>query len=144
MPYVVVVDDETDSRDALVQYLEKMGHHTDSAPNGRDALELVINTTPDVVVLDWMMPEMDGIGFLKVLRSYLRLRNIPVILVTAFRGPHIDAARELGVRDVFLKANFRFDELAEAIERICGPGVGTVGRGLIPPPKCDGGGIPPS
>ena len=120
MPKILVVDDETDSRDAVVQFLESRGHQTLSAPNGQDALNHVISDTPDLVVLDWMMPQMDGVDFLKIVRSYLRLQHLPVILVTAYSGPHIDAARQLGVAGVFKKANYTFAELGECINQLCG------------------------
>lgn len=124
MSYVLVVDDEGDAREAVSRYLEKLGHRTKSVANGKAAIESVIANTPDVVVLDWMMPEMDGVDFLRVLRSYLRLRNVPVIMVTAYRGAHIDAARQLGVGDVFHKASFDLADLAACVDRLRRHGTG--------------------
>ena len=124
MSYVLVVDDEGDAREAMAKYLENHGHRTKAVPNGKAAIETVIATKPDVVVLDWMMPEMDGVDFLRVLRSYLRLQNLPVIMVTAHRGAHIDAARELGVGIVFHKASFDLADLAACVDQLRKHGTG--------------------
>ena len=118
MSYVLIVDDDTDAREAMAQFLEKRRYNVKSVPNGREALELVMNATPAVVVLDWMMPEMDGVDFLRIVRSYLRLQKLPVILVTAHQGEHIQQAREMNVRHVFHKANFELNDLVACVEEL--------------------------
>ena len=67
------------------------GYSVKSAANGREALVAVATMIPDLIILDAMMPEMSGVEFLQVIRSYLRWSTVPVILLTAFaEGPHID------------------------------------------------------
>ncbi|MDB5304828.1 MAG: tmoS 25, partial [Phycisphaerales bacterium] len=74
---------------------------------------------PDVVVLDVRMPEMDGLQFLEVIRSYLRWSHLPVVLLTAFADrPVIDRAQELGVNHVFMKANYQLSALLACIEQL--------------------------
>jgi two-component system alkaline phosphatase synthesis response regulator PhoP len=124
MSYVLVVDDEGDAREAVARYLEKHGHRTKAVPNGKAAIESVMANTPDVIVLDWMMPEMDGVDFLRVLRSYLRLQKLPVIMVTAHRGAHIDVAKKLGVGSVFHKASFDLADLAARVDQLRRHGTG--------------------
>jgi CheY-like chemotaxis protein len=103
---LLVVDDDPDSRDVVARYLAREGYSVKSAANGREALVAVATTIPDLIILDAMMPEMSGVEFLQVIRSYLRWSTVPVILLTAFAGgPHIDRAREFDVRQIFLKAN---------------------------------------
>ena len=119
MGSILLVDDEADSRDALRRYLERVGFIVRSAPNGREALIAVATTVPDVIVLDVMMPEMNGMEFLQVIRSYLRWQTIPVILLTAFdKGEHMERANQLGVSNIFLKASYNMADLAQCIFQI--------------------------
>src|SRR2546423_5002396 len=101
---VLVVDDEIDGSDAVVRYLARAGHMTRCVPNGREALSALANRTPDVVILDLRMPEMDGITFLEVIRCYLRWSYLPVILLTAHQADSTtERAQQLGARRVFHK-----------------------------------------
>ncbi|MEZ0267430.1 MAG: response regulator [Phycisphaerae bacterium] len=119
---VLIVDDEPDSSEFVAKYLAHEGFRTQLAPNGRDALATLINTTPDALVLDVRMPGMDGIELLQILRSYLRWKDLPVIILTAHANEaQEDMVRYLGVRRVFRKANFKLSELAEEIRTALGP-----------------------
>ena len=98
----------------LLDYL-----HGDGARNGREALIAVATVMPDVIVLDVRMPEMNGMEFLQVIRSYLRWSNLPVILLTAYPDDlPLERAHELGVKMIFVKPNFRLDELLECVNRL--------------------------
>ena len=116
--HVLVVDDDADSREGLARLLTKRGHHTEAVPNGREALAVLTRSSPpDMVILDLRMPEMDGVMFLEVLRSYLRLQNVPVLLMTAYpESPDIDRAKRLGVLEVFRKGD-DFNGVLDAIDR---------------------------
>lgn len=117
MAVVLVVDDDIDAREAVARYLCKAGHRVICVPNGRDALAALTDDSPDVVVLDALMPEMDGVSFLEVIRCYLRWQKLPVLLLTAYpEGMHMRRAVELGVRKSFLKANYQIEELLAHIE----------------------------
>lgn len=121
MAVVLVVDDERDTREAVAKYLRKAGHSVAISPNGKEALAALCVETPEVVVLDYRMPEMDGVTFLEVIRCYLRWQTLPVILLTAYAdGPHVKRAAELGVRRTFLKAQYDLAELQADIEA-CSP-----------------------
>lgn len=121
MAFVLVVDDELDARDAMSRFLKRAGHRVRCAGNGREALSVLADDTPDVIILDAKMPEMDGISFLEVLRCYLRWQNLPVIFVTAYpEGLHIRRGVELGVRKTFLKSKFKMSELLAHVEA-CAP-----------------------
>lgn len=113
MASVLVVDDHPDSREVVAAYLRKAGHWVRCAPTGKKALDELTEDTPDVIVLDQQMPEMDGVTFLEVIRCYFRWQSLPVILLTAFdTGPHIRNANALGVRKIFLKSDYQLAELA--------------------------------
>ena len=123
MASVLVIDDDDDSRTAVGRYLSRAGYAVRAARNGREALIAVATTVPDVIVLDAMMPEMDGVEFLQVIRSYLRWSTVPVILLTAYdTGPHIERARQMGVKRIFLKANFKLEDLLAAVHELRGNG----------------------
>jgi CheY-like chemotaxis protein len=118
MASILIVDDDLDGSDAVARVLRKSGHRAVSVPNGREALAMLTGALPDLVLLDVRMPEMDGITFLQVLRSYLRWQNLPVILLTAFaQGPHITQAAKLHVTDVFCKGQYEFSDLLAAVDR---------------------------
>src|SRR3954453_15927866 len=119
MGSVLVVDDDADSRDLVSRFFSRAGYAVRSAANGREALVAVATTPPDVIILDAMMPEMNGVEFLQVIRSYLRWSSLPVILLTAYpQGPHIDRARELDVKRIFLKPDYRLDDLLRCVSQL--------------------------
>ena len=80
---VLVVDDDDILRRGLVQNLEKEGWKAQEAGNGRDGLACLEESLPDVIVLDLMMPEMDGFEVIEQLRHHAEWRDIPVVVVTA-------------------------------------------------------------
>ena len=82
-PRVLVVEDDASMRELLVRLLGRMDIRADEAQNGREALEYVRAHPPVLILLDLMMPEMDGFEFLTLLRADPGLAGIPVIVVTA-------------------------------------------------------------
>ncbi len=101
---VLVIDDDAMSRDVLRRLLEKEGITTLEAVNGSAGLEAVAADPPDLILLDLMMPVMDGFDFLAALRANPATRHIPVVVVTAKDLTDADHARLNGsVRDVIQK-----------------------------------------
>jgi sigma-B regulation protein RsbU (phosphoserine phosphatase) len=82
-PTVLVVDDEALNVDYLFQELEEFGVNTISAENGIEALGQVSKHFPDLVLLDIMMPKMDGFAVLAKMKSDAAMRDIPVIIISA-------------------------------------------------------------
>jgi len=122
MSRVLVVDDDADGMEAVCLFLEKAGHHVMCKHNGREALAGLATFSPDVVILDLLMPEMDGVEFLEVLRNYYRGLTLPVVLLTAVpEGPAAHRARSLGVRHVFPKADFQLSDLETCICELTRP-----------------------
>ena|SRR5436190_2808276 len=114
---VLIVDDSVDSAQTLAKLLEVAGHTSAIASNGKEALASVIASLPDVIVLDLIMPEMDGANFLEVVRSYLRLQPLPVVVVTgAPDSPMVDRVQALKVNSVLLKGKASPEEIVKAIE----------------------------
>ena len=117
MAEVLIVDDEADAREPLGWFLEKSGHVVRVAPDGGAALTQVMLKLPDVVVLDLLMPEMSGSDFLALLRSYRRLRAVPVVVLTALSNtPVLERAIKLGVHAVLLKTKATYPDIRRAVE----------------------------
>ena len=81
--WILVVDDSAENRDMLGRRLERAGHAVASADSGRRALELLATRPFDLVLLDVMMPDLDGYATLDAIKSNLALRDIPVIMISA-------------------------------------------------------------
>ena len=98
---ILVVDDEPMVREVLVTYLEREGYAVDQAADGKAALEMAASATPDLIVLDVMLPEVDGFAVLTRLRQ---TSSVPVILVTARTAePDRIVGLELGADDYVVK-----------------------------------------
>lgn len=103
-PHVLVVEDE-DALAELLQYnLKKEGFRVSLAADGDEAMILVEERQPDVIVLDWMLPKISGIEVCRRLRSRQETRNLPIIMLTA-RGEEADRIRGLdtGADDYIVK-----------------------------------------
>ena len=83
---VLIVDDESVARDILEGFLFREGYQLAFACNGPEALALVEKSPPDIILLDVMMPEMDGFEVCRRLKSDKRWRHIPIVLITALGG----------------------------------------------------------
>jgi CheY-like chemotaxis protein len=117
MARIMLVDDLVDAVKPLAHFLEQHGHTVAILPNGREALVEVIQHPPDVVLLDLMMPEMDGPSFLEVVRSYLRLQSLPVVVLTAVSdSPMIDRAQALKVNSILVKGKASLDDIKHAVD----------------------------
>src|SRR3972149_6903816 len=96
---VLVVDDIEDNREVLMRRLRREGYLVDSADNGRRALELIASQPFDLVLLDVMMPELDGYAVLDRIKGDPATRDIPVIMISALDemaglAPRIEAGAE--------------------------------------------------
>ncbi len=100
----MLVDDDTNARIILNRVLAKAGYEVREASNGREALETVSDFKPDVMIVDWMMPEMDGEQLAKWIKNDPTLRFTYIILLTA-RGDVKDRVRGLqaGADDYIIK-----------------------------------------
>jgi two-component system phosphate regulon response regulator PhoB len=103
-PRVLVVEDEPAQREVLAYNLEAEGFAVSRAQNGEEALLLVDEDLPDIIVLDWMMPNLSGIEVCRRLKIRPETRSIPVIMLSA-RTEEIDKVRglETGADDYVVK-----------------------------------------
>jgi signal transduction histidine kinase/CheY-like chemotaxis protein len=115
---VLVVEDDPATREVVRRTLERDGWIVFEADNGRSALECLRQAAPDLIVLDLMMPEMDGFEFVTELRRTESGRHIPVVVVTAKEITAEDRARLNGhVRKIFRKGSFSREELTAELRR---------------------------
>lgn len=120
-PCILIVDDEPFNVDFLEQELEDLGYATLSASNGEDALQIIDSQTPDLILLDIMMPVIDGFEVLSRLKANKKHRHIPVIIISAMSDMQsVVKGIELGAEDYLPKP---FDEvllrarIASALEK---------------------------
>ena len=117
MASILIVDDNQDACDGIAKVLRAAGHSVNCAPNGREALLQVLTNLPDVVLLDLLMPDMDGPSFLQVLRLYLRNKSLPVVVLTGFtESPMIERALHLKVNSVLVKGKASSKDIQNALE----------------------------
>ena len=110
-----MAEDDQDSRETYRTMLEKLGHHVIEAINGKEAVEVAIDGTPDLVLIDLSMPEVDGLLAAAALRTITTFSRLPIIAMTAY--PHTlswDKAMRAGC-DAYLPKPFTQENLAAVL-----------------------------
>ncbi len=103
-PSVLLVEDEPAQREVLAYNLEADGFVVSTAENGEEALLLVAETSPDIILLDWMLPNVSGIEVCRQLKSRSATKGVPIIMISA-RSEEVDRVRglETGADDYVVK-----------------------------------------
>ncbi|HEY7119560.1 MAG TPA: response regulator [Tepidisphaeraceae bacterium] len=114
---ILVVEDDEVTQRLFKRILERSGYAVAVADNGIDGFEVAVREHPHLVLLDLMMPELDGFGFLGLLRAS-PLADLPVIVTSALA----DSARQtqafaMGVREFLVKTKFTLNDLVASIQR---------------------------
>lgn len=134
MSTILIVDDMPIFREPIAATLRLFGYETISAASAPEALDLVQKRRPDLILLDIAMPQMDGITCLKLLRADPRMRDIPVIMLTALsERAMVERAAHVGVQGYLLKTNFSTEELTARIREHLGEGSHPVACADAPP-----------
>jgi CheY-like chemotaxis protein len=115
MARILVVDDESSIRMLIKTILQADGHHIVMASNGREALESVIASVPDLIVLDMMMPEMDGWRFLEELHLRDLRRHTRIVIVSGHHDPIGTLAAHRASARHFLPKPFEPSALSDMI-----------------------------
>ena len=114
---ILIVDDNRFILQALAEHLESQGYETMVASNGQEALDLVKVEAPDLIIMDLVMPEMDGIEATRRLRQEPKFKKIPIVAFTS-------QSNKGHVSDIFtdyLIKPFGFDKVIELLQRLLGP-----------------------
>jgi CheY-like chemotaxis protein len=116
---VMVVEDDPDTRELLARTLDRTGWDVVTAENGKIALESMHEGRPDLILLDLMMPEMDGFQFVAALKQIPEWRRIPIVVVTA-KDLTDEERRELNgqVTQVVAKQSYDRDTLLKEVRRL--------------------------
>jgi len=116
---ILLVEDDMDQRERVRGWLEGQEWIVQDSGDGREALALLKDARPDLILLDLMMPEMDGFAVVAALQKEPRWRDIPVIVITARDLDAKDRERlNSGVQSVLVKETFRPAELVERIRQL--------------------------
>ena len=118
MSKILIVDDAPGSREAMAKWLQKEGFETATARNGAEGLVRLKESKPDLILLDHMMPEVDGLTFLAGIRRFPKWRDLPVIMMTGIKDNlHHRKADSLNVSDYLVKTEFTLPDLVQHIRK---------------------------
>jgi CheY-like chemotaxis protein len=116
MKIILVVDDEFGITEALGSLLADEGYHVLSAVNGQQGLDKLASLQPDLIMVDYMMPIMDGAKMLEAIRSQPKYEHLPIILMSGVA--EATARQRCGGYSAFLRKPLRADAVLEAIARL--------------------------
>jgi two-component system, OmpR family, response regulator VicR len=119
---IVCIEDESEMIDLIQLILNRRGFEVVGASGGQEGLQMVRDMHPDLVLLDLMMPDMDGWEVYQQMKAEESTRNIPVIIVTA-KAQNIDKVLGLHIAKVddYIAKPFGPQELVESVERVLAP-----------------------
>jgi DNA-binding response OmpR family regulator len=113
---IMVVDDDAGIQDFLQIALESEGYEVKIAHDGKNALEMLETLTPDLIILDLMMPRMNGLDFLNVLEQQGRRTAFPFLLLTA--GTQVEEKATRMAVDAYLSKPFDLQDLLDALDMV--------------------------
>jgi len=117
---ILLVDDEYFLLEILKDRLEFHGYETVTASNGKEGVEKAVAEKPDLIFMDIMMPEMDGLEATRLIRANADTKNIPIICLTALGRPSdLENAKSNGANDYMIKP-FQAQELLDKIQAYLG------------------------
>ncbi|RZI86360.1 MAG: response regulator [Rubrivivax sp.] len=116
MKTILIVDDELANAEVLSLILEEEGYRVFCAANGRHGLERVREVNPDLVVLDYMMPIMDGAEMGEALRDSVQLSHIKILMNSSLPEPTVSA--RFGRYDAFLRKPYSIDTALAVIAQL--------------------------
>lgn len=115
---ILVVEDHPDMLQLLVWQIEKMGYSAALARDGKEGVEKAIEEKPEFILMDIMMPGMDGREATRMLRRNHETRDVPILATTAlFRESELKSCIEAGCDDYLVKP-FRFEELKRKVQEL--------------------------
>ncbi len=115
---ILIVEDEVSLLQALVDVFTLEGFHVLSAANGAEGVEIAKQKHPDLILLDIVMPRLDGLGVLKKLREDSWGKTVPVIMLTNLSDyKSVADALKHGVHDFLVKSNWEIDKVVKLVKR---------------------------
>jgi two-component system response regulator VicR len=116
---IVYIEDDTEMIDLVTLILNRRGYEVKGAHNGREGLDTVLKDPPDLILLDLMMPDLDGWNIYQQIKSNNAVSEIPVIIITAKAQP-IDRVLGLHIAKVddYISKPFHPRDLLDSVERV--------------------------
>ncbi len=118
-PRILVVEDDPDLRTIVRLQLSSQGYEIDEATNGAEGFQAIQINIPDCVILDLMMPVVDGFGFLKRVRSVIELQDIPILILTASEDERNRIRGFQYQANSYMSKPYDLQELTDEVERLC-------------------------
>jgi CheY-like chemotaxis protein len=118
MTRILVVDDERDTLDVLRLFLELSGYQPFTTYNSLDAITLAEVENPDCILLDIMMPGLDGFSLCKMMRNHPQIARLPIMFVTAYSPMDLEDRRLEAGADMVLSKPFGMDSLIQSVEQL--------------------------
>ncbi len=116
---ILLVEDEPTLQKTIGEVLKKENYEVFSALDGKTGLDLVQKEKPDLILLDLILPKMNGFEVLEELKSKEETKNIPVIILTNLeRNEDINRALELGATTYLVKANYDLKDVIKKVEQV--------------------------
>lgn len=117
-PRILIIDDEKMTSHTMSMALDAVGYQTTVADSGEDGLRQALETHPQLIMLDYNMPGMDGIAVLKALRQDAWGKQVPVIIASnVYDVDIINVIIENGVQDYVLKVDVNLDEIVKLVAK---------------------------
>ena len=123
MAKILFIEDETALQKTLSAVMEQAGHTVVNAYDGEKGLELAQEAAPDLILLDLILPKMDGFSVLEKLKGDEKTKSIPVIVLTNLESvDDVEKVIGLGATTYLVKANYDLDDIAGKINEVLRPG----------------------
>ena len=115
--HILIVEDELSMQRAMKNKLEQAGYKVSTASDGAQGLEKIRADRPDLVLLDLIMPKLDGISVLRDVKGDDKLKSLPVVILTNLStGDKVAEAMQLGTFDFLVKANYSLDDVLRKVK----------------------------
>lgn len=122
-PYILVVDDDPDILDGIITILESRPYRLDTARDGKKCMQMIAEEKPDLLILDLLMPRMDGWGVIREMRSEPRFSGIPIMILTTViedasrRRYELETGMAMDVQD-YIQKPARPDDLINRVRKL--------------------------
>ncbi|MBI4114300.1 MAG: response regulator [Candidatus Niyogibacteria bacterium] len=116
MKTILVIEDDKFMRDLLINKIKKEGFRADGAASAEEALEEMEKNAPNLILLDLILPRMDGFEFIQHMKKNPQFANIPILILSNLGDKKdIEKAEQFGVKEFLIKANFTPSEIVQKI-----------------------------
>jgi DNA-binding response OmpR family regulator len=114
---ILIIEDEFSLLNVLEMKFEQSGYEVLTAPDGKKGINTAKNEKPDLILLDIIMPEMDGFEVLKKLKEEMKTKEIPVVILTnSGREEEVGKGYDLGAVDYLVKANLSLEKIEDKVD----------------------------